>query len=91
MRFLILLLRLDLLAICDSANNPRTGVRRGELWSKLAFNISKSPFPLVCELERMSRGKTMGICYNWAKLIMRVSSLDYFYLWNDLDFIDFYV
>ena len=56
--FLIFLILLDLLSIRDSAGNPRSGLRRGELWSKLAFNISKAPFQLICELERMSRGKT---------------------------------
>ena len=55
---LILFLRLDLLSISDSTGNPRTGIRRGELWSRLAFNISTAPFQLLCELERMSRGKT---------------------------------
>ena len=57
--FMFLRLLLDLLAISDNAGNPRTGVRRGELWARLAFNISKAPFPLVCELERMVRGKTL--------------------------------
>ena len=56
--FLIFLFLLDLLSISDSAGNPRAGLRRGEIWSKLAFNISRAPFQLVCELERMSRGKT---------------------------------
>ena len=56
---LIFFFRLDLLNISDSAGSPRVGLRRGELWSRLAFNISKKPFQLVCELERMSRGKTI--------------------------------
>ena len=58
--FLTILFFLDLLAISDGAGNPRTGVRRGELWARLAFNISKAPFPLICELERMVRGKTLN-------------------------------
>ena len=56
--FRILRFFLDLLAISDSAGLPRTGKRRGELWATLAFNISKAPIELVCELERMARGMT---------------------------------
>ena len=56
MSFLCFLL--DLLAISDSALDPRGGVRRGELWSMVAFNISTAPVMLACELERMSRGRT---------------------------------
>ena len=55
---LIIFFLLDLLNVADSAGNPRKGLRRGELWSKLAFNISNAPFKLICELERMSRGMT---------------------------------
>ena len=57
--FLIFLLLLDLLAVSDSSSVPRTGVRRGELWSRLAFNISEAPIQLLCELERMARGITL--------------------------------
>ena len=60
-RVLILFFLLDLLAISDSAGSPRAGMRRGELWMLLAFNISTAPFQLVCELERMSRGMTIDI------------------------------
>ena len=58
---LIFFFLLDLLAIEDSAGKPRTGKRRGEIWVELAFNISNGPFQLICELERMSRGKTIII------------------------------
>ena len=75
LRVLIFFFLLDLLAISDSAGNPRAGMRRGELWLMLAFNISTAPFQLVCELERMSRGMTIenfndiGIFGLWAGLI----------------------
>ena len=64
---LIILFRLDLLSISDSAGNPRNGMRRGEMWSRLAFNISTAPFQLVCELERMSRGNTRYI-YHYVRV-----------------------
>ena len=57
--FLIFFFLLDLLNISDSAGNPRSGARRGEIWSMLAFNISTAPFKLICELERMVRGMTV--------------------------------
>ena len=54
----LLIFLIELLAISDSAACPRVGMRRGELWSRIAFKISKEPAQLIAELERMSRGKS---------------------------------
>ena len=49
---------LELLAIEDGSDRPRGGVRRGELWAVIAFQLSTSAVQLLNELERMSRGMT---------------------------------
>ena len=72
--FLIFLF-LELLAIEDTAERPREGIRRGELWSSIAFNLSKSPIELLNELERMSRGMTIIIIKMTVKNIKNLEFL----------------
>lgn len=56
--FLSLLL-LDLRAIEDGPEKPRgDGIRRGEVWCRISFQISQLPIKLCGELEKMSRGKS---------------------------------
>lgn len=64
--FLIFLF-LELLAIEDSSERPRSGARRGEIWAVVAFKLSNAAIQLLNELERMSRGMTLNY------LIMKVS------------------
>ena len=53
--FLLLALR----EIEDGPDRPRgDGIRRGELWRRISFQISQLPILLCKELEKMSRGKS---------------------------------
>ena len=54
----LIFLFLELLAIEDSSDRPRAGVRRGEIWLVIAFKLSNAAVQLLNELERMSRGTT---------------------------------
>ena len=54
---------LELLVIKDTADRPRGEVRRGEIWANVAFHLSDEPIKMLCELERMSRGKTESVIF----------------------------
>lgn len=54
-------LLLDLREIEDGPDKPRgDGIRRGEVWCRISFQISQLPIVLCGELEKMSRGKSIS-------------------------------
>ena len=56
---LLIFLLLALREIEDGPEKPRgDGIRRGELWRRISFQISQFPILLCKELEKMSRGKS---------------------------------